>query len=96
MNRNISPVIGLPRAMLYHRYENLWHTFWSELGVQTLCSSPSSRKTLENGTALASDDACVSLKLFLGHVQETGRCLRLHFSTLDQQFWTKPEYVRPV
>ncbi len=67
--------IGLPRALLYDRYAGLWHTFFSELGVRTVDSGPTSRKVLEEGSALAVDEACLSLKIFLGHVHElVGTC----------------------
>ena len=33
-----APVIGLPRAMLYERYEVLWKTFFSALGMKGIVS----------------------------------------------------------
>ena len=75
MRANESLTVGIPRALLYYRYGSLWQTFFDELGVQTVESSPTSRKILENGRALAADEACLSLKLFLGHVNELiGSC----------------------
>lgn len=70
-----SPVIGIPRALLYHRYSILWQTFFRELGVKTVVSSPTSRKALEEGANLAVDETCLSVKIFFGHVKElVGRC----------------------
>lgn len=56
-------VIGLPRAMLYYRYGILWRAFFQELGMETAVSDPTDRKILEQGTALAIDEACLSLKI---------------------------------
>ena len=68
-------VIGLPRAMLYYRYGILWRAFFQELGMETAVSDPTDRKILEQGTALAIDEACLSLKIYLGHVAAlAGKC----------------------
>lgn len=68
-------VIGLPRAMLYYRYRVLWKTFFQELGMETAVSGFTDREILEQGTALAIDEACLSLKIYLGHVAAlAGQC----------------------
>lgn len=61
--------IGLPRALLYARCRVLWRAFFQELGVDTVTSPPTDREILERGSALAIDEACLSLKIYLGHVQ---------------------------
>lgn len=67
--------IGLPRALMYARYGILWRAFFRELGMQTLISEPSSRATLERGSALSVDETCLASKLFMGHVDAlVGRC----------------------
>jgi len=67
--------IGLPRAMLYYRYRVLWRTFFQELGLETVVSAPTDRDIMERGTALAIDEACLSLKIYLGHVAAlVGKC----------------------
>ena len=67
--------IGLPRAMLYYRYRVLWRTYFQELGMETVVSAPTDREILERGTALAIDEACLSLKIYLGHVAAlVGKC----------------------
>lgn len=68
-------VIGIPRAMLYHRYCVLWKTFLKELGVPIMISNPTNKDILEAGTALAMDETCLSTKIFLGHVNSLiGKC----------------------
>lgn len=67
--------IGLPRALLYYRYSTLWKEFFAALNVQTVVSSPTSKKTVDEGTALAIDETCLSAKIFMGHVKELiGKC----------------------
>ena len=71
--RNI--VIGLPRALLYYRYGDLWRTFFKELNIKTIVSSPTSRETMKIGETLITDEACLSLKIYFGHVKELiGKC----------------------
>lgn len=62
-------IIGIPRSLFYYRYQTLIKTFFSELDIDYIISDPSTKKTLEDGKKLAPDEACTSLKLFLGHIQ---------------------------
>jgi predicted nucleotide-binding protein (sugar kinase/HSP70/actin superfamily) len=67
--------IGLPRALLYHRYAVLWNTFFDELGVERIVSPPTNKEILDRGAARAIDEACLSLKIYFGHVDYlTGKC----------------------
>ncbi|MDP2183169.1 MAG: acyl-CoA dehydratase activase-related protein [Actinomycetota bacterium] len=61
--------IGLPRSMLYHKYHVLWSTFFEELGCETVVSPPTNKWLLERGASLAVDESCLSMKIFLGHVE---------------------------
>ena len=68
-------IIGLPRAMLYDRFQTLWQTFFRELGAEVAVSPPTDRQIMEDGAALAIDEACLSVKVFLGHVKALlGKC----------------------
>lgn len=67
--------IGLPRALLYHRYAVLWNTFFDELGVERIVSPPTNKEILDRGSARAIDETCLSTKIYLGHVDWLlGRC----------------------
>lgn len=61
--------IGIPNALLSHRYMTLWTAFFEGLGVSIRSSGPTSRKILEDGSALAVDEGCLSLKIYFGHVK---------------------------
>ena len=62
--------IGLPKALLYHYYAPLWKAFFDELGVDYIVSSDTTIKTLIVGKAKSIDEACLSLKIYLGHIEE--------------------------
>ena len=75
MDNNRMLTVGIPRAMLYYRFGILWERFFQVLGVTTVLSPPGSRGILEAGTRLAPDESCLSLKMFMGHVDALiGRC----------------------
>lgn len=59
--------IGIPKALLYHRYYPAWENFFTELGFEVLTSTDSNKKIMDQGSKLASDEVCVPVKLFLGH-----------------------------
>jgi len=60
--------IGIPRALLYHKYYKLWEDFFSGLNCQVVTSPQTNKKILEKGANIAIDESCLSLKIFLGHV----------------------------
>ncbi|MCK4326758.1 hypothetical protein KAW55_08400, partial [bacterium] len=62
--------IGIPRSLLYYHYFPLWKSFFEELGLEVVLSSPTNKKILENGVKKAVDDACLPVKLYFGHVME--------------------------
>lgn len=62
-------IIGIPRSLFYYKYGTIIRTFFNELDIQYIISDPSTVKTLENGKMLAPSEACTSLKMFLGHVE---------------------------
>ena len=98
--------IGLPRAMLYYRYRDLWRTFFVQLGMEPVVSAPTDREILERGAALAIDEACLSLKIYLGHVAAlVGKCDYIlaprvsnfgRHHSLCTRFESTPDLVRNV
>lgn len=61
-------VIGIPRAFLYHRYQHLWKTFFEELDIEYIVSPETTSEILEEGNTYGIDEACLSSKIYLGHV----------------------------
>lgn len=96
--------IGLPKALLYYRYEHLWNTFFNELGCNVITSRDTSQAMLAEGIALSVGECCLPVKLFMGHIASLeGRCdyiLVPRFETLGKneefcvRFWGLPDIVR--
>ncbi len=60
--------IGIPRAFLYYKYHYLWETFFEELGIEYIVSPYTNREIYKQGSIWAIDEACLSSKIYLGHV----------------------------
>ncbi len=68
-------VVGIPRALLYYKYEKIWTTFLDELGVDYIISPETNKEIIANGSKFAVDEACLPVKIFLGHVHWLiGKC----------------------
>lgn len=59
--------IGIPSALFYYVYYPMWRVFFEELGAQVVSSGKTTKKLLDNGVREALADACVPVKVFLGH-----------------------------
>ncbi|MCH5163410.1 MAG: hypothetical protein J1F36_00165 [Clostridiales bacterium] len=78
--------IGIPRALLYFKYEKLWTTFFDETGIEYIVSPETDKDILTAGERLAIDETCLPTKLLLGHIEWLiGKCdyifvPRIHYS----------------
>lgn len=59
--------VGIPKALLYHEHGPQWERFLAGLGVETVTSAPTNRETLDAGVRAAVDEACLPVKVYLGH-----------------------------
>lgn len=62
--------VGIPRALLYYDFFPMWNTFFNYLGVKTVVSPKTNKKILEAGLKNTVDEACLPIKLAMGHVIE--------------------------
>ena len=68
-------MIGIPRALLYYKYKYLWDKFFSELNIPVVYSSETTKKTIKDGIKYSIDEACLSSKIYMGHVFSLiGKC----------------------
>lgn len=67
--------IGIPRSLIYYYDGVLWENFFNNLGVNTILSEPTNKETIKVGEALLDSEACLSIKIFIGHVKSLiGKC----------------------
>lgn len=60
--------IGIPRGLSYYYFSNMWDIFFKELGFEVVKSPPTNKEIIDRGISLANDEMCLSLKVYLGHV----------------------------
>ena len=67
--------IGIPKALLYYKYGNLWNIFFEELDLNIIISPNTTNTILNNGDKLALDESCMAMKVYLGHINYLiGKC----------------------
>ena len=60
--------IGIPKALLYYKYGDLWTFFFEELGCDVIISPNTNKNILDDGVKLSIDEACMAMKIYIGHV----------------------------
>ena len=60
--------IGIPRAFLYYRHYILWKNFFEGLNCHIILSPETSKEIVDIGTKYSIDEACLSSKIYLGHI----------------------------
>ncbi len=60
--------VGIPKALLYYKYKDLWTKFLENLGCDIIISPNTTKETLEIGKKYVLDEACLPMKIYMGHV----------------------------
>lgn len=60
--------IGIPRALLYYKYKDLWLTFFNYLKCPIIISEKTNKETIKNGSKYLIDESCLSMKIYMGQV----------------------------
>lgn len=76
--------IGIPKSLYYYYCKDLWYPYFEALGVEIITSEDTNREIINLGNFYASDEMCLSLKIFLGHVASLqNKCDYLLVSSID-------------
>jgi predicted nucleotide-binding protein (sugar kinase/HSP70/actin superfamily) len=65
--------IGIPRGLFYFYYKDLWINFFDKLNIPYLVSPETNKEIKELGNKYSSDEMCLSLKNYIGHVAYLSR-----------------------
>ncbi len=69
IKQNTHPIrVGLPRALIFYKFSELWIAFFEELGAQVIVSPKTTKKIKEDSVRASPDEDCYSTKLYFGHV----------------------------
>ncbi len=63
-----SPVIGIPRVLMFFEQFPLWATFFRELGVKVVLSEKTNRRLIHRGLQEVLAETCYPVKVAYGHV----------------------------
>jgi len=59
--------VGVPRALLYYKFDVLWKTYFEKLGAELIISPESNSSIKKLAVTNAPDEDCYSTKLYFGH-----------------------------
>ena len=62
--------IGIARALSYYNYFPYYYGFFNHLGIEIILSSPTTKKTLSQGSSLVVTETCLPIKIYVGHIVE--------------------------
>ncbi|MGE5485223.1 MAG: acyl-CoA dehydratase activase-related protein [Ignavibacteriales bacterium] len=65
--------VGIPRGMLFYEFYPMWRAYFHALGVAQATSQQPSRRVVDEGILCAVDEACLPVKVFLGHCLDMSR-----------------------
>jgi predicted nucleotide-binding protein (sugar kinase/HSP70/actin superfamily) len=89
--------VGIPRALLYHRYGQFWQHYLSGLGVEVVVSRPTDKEVLEQGLCYVSSEVCLPIKIAAGHLAELrGRVDKVFFPRmvwLEDRLYACPKMI---
>ena len=60
--------VGIPRALLYHRFGDQWTDFFKELGCEVVLSEATNKSIVNRGAKRSEDGTCIAVKNFFGHI----------------------------
>ena len=60
--------VGIPRSLFYYYYGDIWKDFFDYLKINYITSPPTNKSIMEKGEQLSTDEMCLSLKNYLGHI----------------------------
>ncbi len=65
---NLQPVVGIPKALIFHEYLPFWTTFFKELNCKIILSESTNKNIIHNGVEATVSDHCFPIKACHGHV----------------------------
>ena len=60
--------IGIPRSLYYYHFSDLWINFFDYLKIDVIVSPETNKEILDLGLKYSTDEMCLSLKNYIGHV----------------------------
>ncbi len=88
--------IGIPQALAYHDYGELWSSFFVDLGVEVVLSPATNKSIVDAGVKLAADGTCLPVKTFYGHAAYLAEIPDLDYIFVPRIIGVRPkEFICP-
>lgn len=89
--------IGIPRALLYYWYGEIWEWFWKKNNLTVIISPETDLAIMKAGVAAAIDELCLPVKVFLGHVHAlepmVDRIMIPHLIKIERDAYICPKFM---
>jgi predicted nucleotide-binding protein (sugar kinase/HSP70/actin superfamily) len=88
--------IGLPKGLFYFEHHILWERFFKNLGCDVITSQNTNKQILDYGVKCCSNETCLPVKVFHGHVFSLKDIVDYIFipryTSLDKNEYTCPKF----
>lgn len=94
---NKKPVtIGLPKGLFYFQHHILWENFFKNMGCNVVVSDDTNKDILDYGVKYCSNETCLPVKVFHGHVYSLKDKVDFIFipryTSVDKNEYTCPKF----
>ncbi len=77
--------VGIPRGIPYYYDGEFWKFFFQKCNIEVLNSPSTTQEIVDRGISLAPDEMCLSMKIYLGHLDYLeGKCDYLFVPRIDR------------
>jgi predicted nucleotide-binding protein (sugar kinase/HSP70/actin superfamily) len=88
--------VGIPKALIFYEYYDLWIDYFREIGVEVITSEETNKTIIEKGIENSNSEYCLPLKVFMGHVESLVNKVDYIFvpryTSIDENEFTCPKF----
>lgn len=88
--------IGLPKGLFYYEHSVLWESFFKNLGCNVVASEDTNKEILDYGVNYCSNEICLPVKVFHGHVyslkDKVDYIFIPRYTSVDKNEYTCPKF----
>lgn len=95
--KNLRPItIGIPKGLFYFQHHTFWETFFKNIGCKVLVSEDTNKDILDFGVKYCSNETCLPVKVFHGHVywlkDKVDYVFIPRYTSFDKNEYTCPKF----
>lgn len=90
------PTVGLPKGLFYYQHNMLWENFFKNIGCYVVMSEDTNKEILDYGIKHCSNETCLPVKVFHGHVyslkDKVDYIFIPRYTSVDKNEYTCPKF----